>query len=486
MNFLKSMINIKSNEKKNLLDDAEYAQKFFTAWVATSLVDKEDPLKELNNESSELMDKSKIVYSSLNHGIKSLAASDILDKSVFKEDNQNEATDTIYTRQKDNKPIDTIYTRHIVCDCSIDGLNRIVVAVTVTNKSNFGSEFFKSIADSGALAESSMYKYTGFNSINMSVQWHGSKIPIRYLKEKWLSKEKFEIVFTGYGFGAALAAFLTLRLLTNEIDEDEKKPTAEDFNRVLFIGFGCPLFAGVELHQLINEKKLQERFHFYRHDNDVAVAFRDVQVLVGISQFKYEEKKKKNDFDPMSIRVFDFRDVLTYHILEAWNKSYSEYFDEGYDKADPMLTYKCAHNLNDLFEIFDYNGFYEPFGVNRVIFHDWTFETSEESKKRQFLSNKSIEIVKSTKQSNLIRNSIDYITAEIINKQFKLTKSIYKQRVLEYQELKMPKFDKDKFVSNMDFWENIKNKEDDAFFTRFSQSRKPFKMRFSLASHTRA
>lgn len=465
MNFFKSMINIKSKEKTNLLEDAEYAQKFFTAWVATSLVDKEDPLKELNNGSLELMDKSKIFYSSLNHGIKSLAASDILDKSVFKEDNENETTDAIYTRQKDNKPIDTIYTRHIVCNCSIEGLNRIVVAVTVTNQSNFGSEFFKSIADSGALSESSMYKYTGFNSINMSVQWHGSKIPIRYLKEKWLSREKFELVFTGYGFGAALAAFLTLRLLTNEIDEEEMKPTAEDFNRVLFIGFGCPLFAGVELHQLIDDKKLQERFHFYRHENDVAVAFRDVQVLVGISHFKYEEKKKKNDFDPMSIRVLGFKDLLTYHNLEAWNKSYSVYFDDGFDKADPMLTYSCTHNLNDLFEIFDYTGFYEPFGVNRIIFQDGTFETSEgsKSKRRQFLSKKSIEIVKSTNQSNLIKNSIDYITTEIINKQLKLAKRRDEQ-VLEYQELKMPTFDKDKFVLNEDFWKYIKNKEEDKFF----------------------
>ena len=263
MSFSGNPIKNEKMQSEEHLNDPVYCQKQLTAWIASQLVNSVDPIKELDEK-----------YSKYNHGIKDYVQSIVLDKANL-----------------GTLDLEDVLTRHIIFDCqSLENKRFLVVAVSVLNEEKFANEFYKSIDENGAETESSIYRYDEFKNINKAVVHHASRIPIRYIIDEWCRKESdTEIVFTGVGFGAAIAAFLAVRLFNKGQEREYINNTTEKFNQVLYIGFGCPLFSGSRFKIVFS--RLQHRFHYYRHEADLDVVKCDVKSILKL--LKYQVNKGK-------------------------------------------------------------------------------------------------------------------------------------------------------------------------------------------------
>lgn len=271
-----------------------------------------------------------------------------------------------------SEAVDDILTRYAICESSS---NTIYVSIGFSRNAYFGVDFYRSIQDSGAFAESSTYKQQQSNYINKSVFKHGSRIPLRYFKQ--CLANGLNIIFTGFEFGAAIAAFVAIRLLLFEKD-DINQDINQDINkeatkRVRFIGFGCPLFVGEEFKKEIEKNKLSDRFLFYRNDNDINVNFRDLQSILSISTHEWDLKVRDQNFDPVDLRAMSegFRELFSFQRSELWNST-SVYFDKGYSSKTKNKLFgqyiKPLENVTSLIDNFKSDRFYVGFGQHfRVI-----------------------------------------------------------------------------------------------------------------------
>ena len=275
----------------------------------------------------------------------------------------------------ESEAVDNILTRYAICESSSPSKN-IYIPIGFSRNAYFGVDFYRSIQDSGAFAESSTYKQQQSNYINKSVFKHGSRIPLRYFKR--CLNIGFTLIFTGFEFGAAIAAFVVMRLLLFEKED----LTPEAMNRIRFIGFGCPLFVGEELKNQIENNKLSDRFLFFRNDNDINVNFRDLQSILSIATHEWDLKVRDQNFDPVDLRAMSegFREVFSFQRSELWNST-SAYFDQGYSSENKLFKQylKSLENVTSLIDNFKSDRFYVGFGQH--------FQVSDANIKKITLTN---------------------------------------------------------------------------------------------------
>nr|BAJ94739.1 predicted protein [Hordeum vulgare subsp. vulgare] len=241
------------------------------ALIACQLVEKYESKIKNNNDINNEKDEPKIEY---NHGI----------------------TNIVYSKLQSNNDlinlgIKKLFSKNAICECA-------------ENK-----------------RESTIYECKELKHINKCIVHHGSIIPIGHLIEKL--KEGYELVFTGYCFGAALAAFLAIRMLT---DDQKSKPTLDESNRVSFIGFGCPLFVYPEFKTFIKEKH-KNKFHFFRHGDDFYANFFDLNSY--LSNNNKDNKDLKKYIIDTSYSIFQ---TTNEHEINGYFERIERYSNQSSDK----------------------------------------------------------------------------------------------------------------------------------------------------------
>jgi len=109
--------------------------------------------------------------------------------------------------------------------------------------------------------------------IHSTIFRYSVQIPIDYFLKKIHGGH--EVVFTGHGFGGALASIVATNCLRSGGIKGDKNRE----NQILSIAFGTPPFVTNEFKALIESKyKLKDRYHFYLNRNDLNVRVFDVLI----------------------------------------------------------------------------------------------------------------------------------------------------------------------------------------------------------------
>ena len=315
----------------NEINSKEYQKKLLQAWIASRIAYNDELVSEA--QSPEIKDYEEN-YSKFDHGIEKIIASkDFTKKSEFR---------NLKTK---------ILSKHVICECVN---KRLIIALTIIKpenkekENNFVADLFGSIEDSSL----PNVEYNELDSINKCIRYHGSLIPIDHLIDKLL--DGYELVFTGYSFGAALAAFLAVRVLLTKRDCVD----IDDLNLVSFIGFGCPLFVNETFQKFIKSKQHEDKFYFYRHENDVNVNFFDLNTAIlkrlGISS-ESELKSKLNElsvsYHPFELSEENREFFLNYLKTECLNFSDSEFKQKPFVRFGHNLTISSTGNEIKLNEV---------------------------------------------------------------------------------------------------------------------------------------
>ncbi len=149
-------------------------------------------------------------YELYNHGIKKLVKS------------QKEAIDVNY----------------IICDCSNEQNKKLILSFGVT-------ESMQDFLLNGQL-DGNIEGCDG--KFHAGIYRRAKQIPLDYFIDKIIN-EDYQIVLTGCGFGASVAALVAVRILFNK--EIVKEKTRKE--NILFIGFASPAFADLGFKYFIQK-----------------------------------------------------------------------------------------------------------------------------------------------------------------------------------------------------------------------------------------
>ena len=288
------------------IESDKYKKKLLQCWIASRIAYNE----ELDENEVRPIPKIKGYeenYLKFDHGIENIISS-------------KHYTNNTEMRNLSKK----ILSKHVICECSNQ---RLIVALTIVKpedkekENNFVVDFFASIEDSS----STIFEYKELDSINKCISYHGSLIPIDHLIDKLIGG--YELVFTGYSFGAALAAFLAIRVLLT-------KREGVNLNRVSFIGFGCPLFINETLQKFIDENKQHEdKFYFYRHENDFNVNFFDLNTAI-LKKLAISSESESMNF--MIAKLNQSKVSISYHPFEL-DEENRKFFDTYLNTVEQYL-----------------------------------------------------------------------------------------------------------------------------------------------------
>ena len=272
----------------NLRVKSNYHQILLNSVIASCLVYEENPIKVIN--------ESRSGYS---HTIKKLVKS-----------------------QKD-----VIDVNYMVCDCSTDNNNVLLLSFGVTKSMQ---DFFINFQLWEVEIEG-VEAYFHFGLYQRAMQ-----IPINFFIDKILN-ENYEIVLTGHSLGASVAALVTIRILASpKILSNRIKR-----NKVLCIGFGSPAFSDSNFKKFI-EKDCKDNFHFYFNENDYVVELLNCFLNYLISN----EKSEAND--PFLKTALE--------LLISFSLGFSKL---SFDKFKGIL--EASMNIKS--EICEYNEKYQYFGT---------------------------------------------------------------------------------------------------------------------------
>lgn len=216
----------------------DYFNILFQCSIISEIIYEKDPQRALNSDD----------FKYFNHGINSMCVSQTVDET---EENKNAGLEVKY----------------MICDCSTTQKKRIIIGFRGTKTME---DFLVDLKLVGEINNCQGRFHSG-------IFRRSETISIRFFLQK-LIEEDYQLVFTGHSLGAAVGALVATKILL------ERALNRQNIDDVLFIGFGCPLFA-CQNFKLFIERNYLNNFHFYVNEDDVVP-----RILALLSSVIHEEK----------------------------------------------------------------------------------------------------------------------------------------------------------------------------------------------------
>ncbi|CAF0855992.1 unnamed protein product [Brachionus calyciflorus] len=212
------MTNIPKEIEQNY---PNYAEILLNSAIASRIVYEDDPISLLKTNP----------YCNLSHSLNKLCISQSYKSNYLKYVN----------------PLNDI--KYLIADL---GLQRLLVAFRGSqSKDDF-------LTDAQIHSASSVY--TG--QIHSGFYDRAERVPINFYIQKL--SQGYQLIFTGHSLGAAISCLIAIKLILNT------RIGRENPNKILFIGYGCPLIADKDFKNHI-ELKHKLNFHFIQNEDDVVV-----------------------------------------------------------------------------------------------------------------------------------------------------------------------------------------------------------------------